>query len=117
LDEVSRRAGGRRRYNSWRKCIREFRRLKVWQLLERYSLARRGSGAAIARELGVHPATVSRDLAALREKLRGCPQCGQLPRPAAAGERDDDGMVEQVLAELQAEGRWAARGPLPRSEE
>jgi hypothetical protein len=114
VDEASRRAGGRRRYNLWRKTIRDLRRAQVWRLLANYPILHRGKVMAIARELGVHPSTICRDIQAIKRRLRACPQCGQFPRPATADERDDDGMVEQVLAELQAEGRWAARGPLPR---
>jgi hypothetical protein len=97
--------------------IRDFRRLQVWRLLERYPLFRRGSAAAIARLLNVHPVTISRDLVYIKRKLRACSTCGQFPYPATGDERDDGGAVEQVLAGLQAEGRWAARGPLPRSGE
>jgi hypothetical protein len=69
---------------------------------------------AIARQLKVSPSTVSRDIKALKRKMRSCPHCGQFPRPAP-DERDDSGVVEKILADLQAEGRWAARGLLPRS--
>lgn len=64
-DEVKRRAGGRRHYNNWRHAVREVRRLQVARLLNRYPIGRRGTVLAIARELGVHPSTVFRDLAAI----------------------------------------------------
>jgi hypothetical protein len=67
--------------------------------------------------LNVHPVTISRDLKYIKRKLRACSKCGQFPYPATGDERDDGGAVEQLLSELQAEGRWAARGPLPRSGE
>jgi hypothetical protein len=116
-DEASRRAGGRRRYNFWRRCIRDLRRAQVWRLLQAYPVFHRGKVMAIARELKVHASTICRDIQALKRRLRACSQCGQFPRPATADERDDDGMVEQVLAEMKAEGCWVARGPLPRSGE
>jgi hypothetical protein len=55
--------------------------------------AQEGNGAAIARELKVHPSTICRDLKALKRRLRARSQCRQFPPPAPAGERDDDGMV------------------------
>jgi hypothetical protein len=116
-DEASRRAGGRRRYNNWRKLIRDLRRAQVWRLLGDYPIFHRGKVMAIAREFKVHPSTICRDIKALMRRMRCCPKCGQFPRPATADERDDGGMVEQILAEMQAEGRWAARGPLPRAGE
>jgi hypothetical protein len=84
-DEVCRRAGGRRHYNRWRQTVRQLPRLQAVRLLARYPLTRRGTVGAIARELGVHPATVSRDIQALLREHGRCPQCGQLP-PLGVGE-------------------------------
>lgn len=114
-DEVCRRAGGRRHYNRWRQTIRELRRLQVLRLLGRHPLRQRGTVRAIARELGVHPATVCRDIQALLCGHGRCPQCGRLP--AVGG--DDSGLTDEILASCQADAldrkwRWAARGPLPR---
>ena len=110
LDEVCRRAGGRRRYNRWRQTVRQLRRLQVVRLLGRYPLTRRGTVRAIARELGVSPATVSRDIQALLREHGRCPQCGQLPQLADG----EGGLVDEVLTDCQAkfakgEWHWAGR--------
>ena len=72
--EAARRAGGRRGYNARRGLEQTFRRLKVARLW------REGKKPGeIARELGVHPCTISRDLAAFFEVMRRerrCPCCG-----------------------------------------
>jgi hypothetical protein len=116
-DEIGRRAGGRRHYNHWRQAVRDLRRLMVVGLLARYPLRRRGTVRAIARALGVHPATVCRDLQALLREHGRCPHCGQLS-PLGVGE-GGPGLVDQVLANYQADflagnWQWAGRGPLPR---
>jgi len=72
---VNRRASGRRHYNAWRQFMATARRHKVAELL----LAGQ-TQSEIARSLGVHRSTISRDVAWLRElaKQRGhCPTCGQ----------------------------------------
>ena len=72
--EAARRAGGRRGYNARRGLVQTFRRLKVVRLF-----AQGKRPGEIARELGVHPCTISRDLAALFAMARQgkrCPFCG-----------------------------------------
>jgi hypothetical protein len=94
-DVVARRAAGRRRYNAVRQLLAAERRALVARLaLElsgsyaKHDCATRPIGgwigwglqAEIARRLGVHRSTVSRDLQrSLREvlALRPCPGCGR----------------------------------------
>jgi DNA-binding transcriptional ArsR family regulator len=73
-DEAYRRAGGRRRYNAVRQFRAELRLEKVGHLL-RQGLSR----AEIARRLGVHPSTVSRDIRRMfaAGQVRRCPYCGK----------------------------------------
>jgi hypothetical protein len=116
-DEVCRRAAGRRHYNSWRQAVRQLRRLQVVRLLARYPLTRRGTVRGIARELGVSPATISRDIQALLTEYGRCPQCGQLPA-LGVGE-NGPGLADEILADRQAafargEWQWAGRGPARR---
>src|SRR5690349_2965162 len=82
-DESRRRAGGRRRYNSWRQFMAQHRRLtQVLPLLREHRSLSRGVGAAIARALNVSRATISRDIAAIFDQggVR-CPTCGGLLFP------------------------------------
>jgi IS30 family transposase len=63
LDQVARRAGGRRHYNAVRRLRAVQRKVQVAQLY------REGlSQHEIARRLGVHPSTISRDLAYLHTR-------------------------------------------------
>jgi hypothetical protein len=68
FDTVCRRAAGRRRYNASRALRRLVRRWKVselvWKYLRQYGWFR-GIKARVARELGVHRGTISRDWRAL----------------------------------------------------
>ena len=77
-NEASKRAGGRRRYNAWRRFLADERRIEIGRLL-----AQRGFGWGIqrqlAQEVGVHPSTITRDL----KKMFGS--------PGAVGERSDNG--------------------------
>lgn len=120
LDEASRRAGGRRAYNSWRAAIRDLRRLQVVRLLHRYVLGQWGTVRAIARELGVSPATACRDIKALLRQFGRCPHCRQLLSPESSGASDECSIdAGEVLDDCQAEfeageWQWAGRGPLPR---
>jgi hypothetical protein len=68
-----RRAGGRRRYNARRAFQRALREDKVAALLIRSGngLFERGTLARIARDLGVHRSTVTRDVARLLGPLAG----------------------------------------------
>lgn len=94
-DVVARRAAGRRRYNAVRTLLAAERRAEVARLARelmggysRIESPERAVGgwlgwglqAEIARRLGVHRSTVSRDLAhSLREvqAMRPCPGCGR----------------------------------------
>jgi len=78
-DEVARRAGGRKHYNAWRRNMAIYRRAKVSRLLSRYPLWERGTVKAIARELGVSPSTICRDIKELLRLARPCPHCGAFP--------------------------------------
>ena len=68
-DIVARRAGGRNRYNAQRRTARMLRRIMVAELVARHGGLSRGNRAAIARELEVSEATVSRDVARHRTHL------------------------------------------------
>jgi hypothetical protein len=95
-DEVCQRAGGRRHFNHWRQLCQLLRRLKVSWLLRRYRLFRRGTVTAIARELGVQPCTVSRDIRALLRLARPCPHCGALPVIGPEPEGWDTDLFEEI---------------------
>jgi hypothetical protein len=79
-ETVCRRNAGRRHYNAVRQVRRDYRRVQVARLLLKYgqdNLPLHGLQARIARELGVSPATISRDVQALLAEMRGsCPVCG-----------------------------------------
>ncbi len=79
-DAVYRFIGGRRRYNSVRQFQALMRRREVVELL------RKGlKQAEIARRLGVHPSTISRDVSSLLKLARSdrvCPCCGQTYSPS-----------------------------------
>jgi hypothetical protein len=72
---VCARAGGRRRWNAVKKVVAYCRRGEGLQLLHRFGW-RRGTPALIARTLGVHRSTVSRDLKVLFPALEVCEACG-----------------------------------------
>ena len=79
-DEAHKRAGGRRRYNSHRQFVAFVRRQMVVALAWEFGLARRGSRSRIARAIGVHRSTVSKDIKAILAEMneaRDCPACGQ----------------------------------------
>ena len=67
-DETCRRAGGRRRYNRVRQFRANYRLTQVVKLLHQTGF-RRGHQTKIAKALGVHRSTISRDLRRLH--LRG----------------------------------------------
>jgi hypothetical protein len=78
--EVTRRAVGRTRYNKVRQLRATLRRLEVLKLLGEYGWTY-GSQAAIARQLQVSKATISRDLAVILPLVEECPTCHQfMPR-------------------------------------
>jgi hypothetical protein len=69
-DTVCRRSAGRRRYNAARKALRNQRRAQIIVRLPPRPWPW-GLGVALARALGVSPATISRDLGAIRNADRG----------------------------------------------
>ena|SRR5436190_1482621 len=77
-DEVCRRAGGRNRYNAWRRFVALDRRIfQVAPLLKgRWFLHIPGLQAKIAREIGVSESTISRDIQALKRTGEFCQTCG-----------------------------------------
>jgi hypothetical protein len=131
--EAARRAGGRRRYNNWRQTLALLRRAKLVRLLAAQGgLARRrdgwpdwrvglwGNQGALARRLGVSPATVCRDLHKLRAEICPSPPCGAGVRPpgpgAKAGDEDHPGLVDEILAGMEeavARAGWAGPGAAP----
>ena len=71
-DVAHRRAGGRRRHNAERRRARDARRARVAALVlakERPCAIEAGWAPRVARMLGVHPSTISRDLATVRPTL------------------------------------------------
>jgi hypothetical protein len=81
-EEVVRRAAGRRHYNAVRQARAEQRRQKVLDLARNWgvSLVEPGVQGALARQLGVHRSTISRDVAAILGGVtvwRPCPACGR----------------------------------------
>jgi len=82
-DEVERRASGRRHYNSVRHFRATLRQMQVARLLAQ-GVRRR---VVIARQLGVHPSTISRDIQMLMALRPGaCPTCGRSFVPAWAND-------------------------------
>jgi DNA-binding CsgD family transcriptional regulator len=79
--EVTRRAAGRTRHNKVRQLRAALRRREVLKLLGELGWTY-GSQAAIARQLGVSEATISRDMAVLLPVVEECPTCHQF-RPRA----------------------------------
>jgi hypothetical protein len=74
-DTAARRAG-RRRHNKLRKLAAISRSMKVLELLDTVSPGR-GAKAQIARQLGVHRSTITRDIQRVLNVARGryCPFC------------------------------------------
>jgi hypothetical protein len=75
--EVKKRAAGRYKYNALRQLRAAVRRRDVLTLLGEVGWTY-GSQAAIARQLGVSEATISRDLAVILPLLQECAACGGL---------------------------------------
>src|ERR1035438_10290764 len=78
LDIVSRRAGGRNRYNARRRVTAALRRIQVAESLRYSSVHDRGTQAALARELKVSEASISRDVKAIFGSDTLCRCCGRL---------------------------------------
>ncbi len=79
-DEAHARYLGRRRYNALRRDQAALRRHRVAELLGEVGYLQPGVQARIARHLGVHRSTISRDVRALLRGLPAptCPCCGAL---------------------------------------
>jgi hypothetical protein len=76
--EMVARAGGRRSYNAQRHATAVARRIEVLRLFHRYGPGH-GVQARIARELGVHRSTITRDWQALAyPHERPCPTCSTM---------------------------------------
>src|SRR5262249_21985866 len=81
---VCRCSAGRRRYNAGRKFLRNLQRAKIFCRLAGTGALQdtsrfRGVQALLARELGVSPATISRDLRAMRAPAYRMPRLGTWP--------------------------------------
>ena len=79
FETVKKRAGGRRHYNDLRRIYAKLRRNEVALLF-----AQGFEQAEIARRLGVHRSTVSRDIKSFFQMLneeKNCPVCGHKFRP------------------------------------
>lgn len=63
-------ARGRAAHNARRRALAEQRRVRLVELFKEANCRQRGWQSAIAKELGCHRATVSRDLAAIRADFR-----------------------------------------------
>jgi hypothetical protein len=128
-DEAHRRAAGRRLYNGVRHAQAMVRAGEVIRLLNERGMGR-GVQAQIARELGVHRSTVSRDvMRALSRDGQPCRTCGRemsykawdrLNRERATQQRgngDPDGCAPsgwlQVVQELRKRGLLHDEDELP----
>lgn len=81
-EAASRRAGGRRAYNSRRQFARTRRRAEVMRLVScQGTFFRRGFQSELARKLGVSRATICRDIDYLLRLGWSCPTCGAYTRP------------------------------------
>ena len=93
LDIVRRRAGGRNRYNANRRIRAALRRIHIAESLRYRSVFDRGTQAALARELKVSEATISRDIKAIFGNDTLCRCCGRLQsgnmklKPIVTGKR------------------------------
>jgi hypothetical protein len=74
---VSKRVGGRRRYNAVRQVRAALRRREVLKLLGAWGLGP-GVQARMAAHLGVSASTISRDFRWLLPLVEACPRCGTL---------------------------------------
>jgi len=68
--DLGRMLGGRQRYNRFRQDLASLRRQRLVELLRSIDISERGWRSHLARELGVDPATISRDLKTLAKAHR-----------------------------------------------
>jgi hypothetical protein len=103
-DEAARRAGGRARHNRERQVnayLRRLREIERWgELLKNGGLGlyEHGAKAAMARELGVHRSTVTRDFQQIFRawELETCPTC-LTPVETARWERlEEEGLIPRA---------------------
>ena len=86
-ETVCRRASARRQLNAMKTFLAELRRRQVLERLIKLGGLPRGAQAAIARQLGVHPSVISKDLKRLWPLEKPCPTCGTF-RPRRWGPDD-----------------------------
>jgi hypothetical protein len=100
--EAHRRASGRRKYNALRQFNADVRRIKVGELVVEYGFVR-GTNARVARELNVHPSTITRDLRKILNLDDGkdCETCGRW-----MSERDWDQLQEDEAAYCRSVLSW-----------
>jgi hypothetical protein len=75
-DEAYRRHAARSRWNSLRRLRAEDRRQRLLELILEVGGLAWGAQTQLARRLGVHQSTVSRDLKTLLARDPPCPTCG-----------------------------------------
>jgi len=105
-DVAIKRAGGRRRWNFQRQGLQFGRRMRLWEEFGQEIIVRkRGVVIRAARLLGVHPSTISRDIAWFLHDRYECPVC----QTWVAKQR-----LEERLATLRRklEQEWARKQPL-----
>ena len=86
-DEMSRRASGRRWYNSVRAFCAQQRRRRLLSILVESNLVlhKHGTQARLARELSVSRSTVNRDLKRILADARERKACPVCQRPGVTG--------------------------------
>jgi hypothetical protein len=77
-DQICRRAGARRRWNSLRTFLANERRRQILELLIEQGGLERGAQSRIAEALGVHRSVISKDLKRLMPLATPCERCGTL---------------------------------------
>jgi hypothetical protein len=77
-DQLCRRAGARRRWNSLKTFLATERRRHVLELVIELGGLQWGAQSAIARQLHVHRSTISKDIKRLMPLARPCEGCGFL---------------------------------------
>ncbi|MGH7169063.1 MAG: hypothetical protein ACRELG_02145 [Gemmataceae bacterium] len=108
---VCRRAGGRRRYNAWRRFRAAYRRMQVVKLWIKYPPLMRGLQSRLAAELGVSRSTICRDMAYLLRLGWPCPQCGAYAEPPKPLFVDDPEEDDEEMAEGDDKPTDDRRGP------